>query len=262
MQGLYREYAGRIHRAMRATGEVVSGEYDCERNEGGSPGGKGTMVFKDGDRYIGEWKDGKQHGPGELQSASGNVYKGSFHEGLRQGHGKQVFGVGGSMFEGEWRAGDPHGTGSMVHMLKGEFSGRYVGDYRRGKREGSGTWQFANGDVYRGQWSGGRIDGVGIYQAHDGYTVSAIWQRVEWKDARSKQNAPDGVGLKWQTGAEICAWDPINAKLSIVTDAKARELQEEHSLPWQPTSPLPSLTELTPELRQPFDDVYDLLLHA
>jgi hypothetical protein len=40
--------------------------------------GKGTYVYQDGDKYIGEWKDDKKHGHGIFTLESGEVH----HDGL------------------------------------------------------------------------------------------------------------------------------------------------------------------------------------
>ena len=40
--------------------------------------GHGTYEFDDGSKYVGEWKDGKQHGQGTYTFASGEKYVGEW----------------------------------------------------------------------------------------------------------------------------------------------------------------------------------------
>ena len=40
---------------------------------------------------------------------------------------------------------------------------KYVGDFKDGKKHGSGKYNFPNGDVYVGQWVNGQREGEGEY---------------------------------------------------------------------------------------------------
>jgi len=44
---------------------------------------KGTMLYKDGSKYVGEWKDFKYHGMGILTDKNGNSYEGLFVDGSK-----------------------------------------------------------------------------------------------------------------------------------------------------------------------------------
>ena len=259
VQELYEEYAGRINRTVKSSGESVQGRYDGQRNIAGVPDGKGTMTYEDGDVYTGAWRQGKQHGWGETKGANEKHYKGAWEDGQRQGEGQQTFGKGGSMYSGGWRAGDPHGTGVMLSQKDFIFTGMYDGDYRAGKREGFGTWQFNNGDTYRGRWSGGRIDGAGLYQAAEGYTISGKWQRIEWRDARKNHLTPDGHALKLSAADRIYHhWDPDRpGEWRPISLEDAEQLRKEHRLPEIPElGSLPSVNlgmALTKEHYAPFE---------
>ena len=47
-------------------------------------------IFPSGAKYIGEWKGGKFHGKGTVNSADGAVHVGEFEYGKRNGKGKTV----------------------------------------------------------------------------------------------------------------------------------------------------------------------------
>jgi len=49
--------------------------------------GKGTLFYVDGDRYEGEWKDGRMHGKGAYHYSNGDKYEGEWKEDKRHGKG-------------------------------------------------------------------------------------------------------------------------------------------------------------------------------
>lgn len=51
------------------------------------PKGEGTVVYKNGEIYEGETKNGKYHGEGVLKFSNGSVYKGEFKKGKMDGLG-------------------------------------------------------------------------------------------------------------------------------------------------------------------------------
>ena len=46
--------------------------------------GIGTYTYSNGNKYIGEWKDDKQHGQGTFISANGDKYVGEWKDGKEQ----------------------------------------------------------------------------------------------------------------------------------------------------------------------------------
>ena len=84
--------------------------------------GQGTYTSADGDKWVGEWKDGKAHGQGTLTYAKGEKYL------------------------GEWMNGMMHGQGTYTNA-KGE---KYVGEYMDAKMNGQGTYTSADGTITKG----------------------------------------------------------------------------------------------------------------
>ncbi len=87
-------------------------------------------VYANGDRYEGDWKDGKRTGRGVIVWGSGNRYEGDFKDGRRTGRGTFYF-ANGSKCEGDWKDDRLLGTG------KGWTEGRETKCYSDG-----GTIQF------------------------------------------------------------------------------------------------------------------------
>ena len=57
-------------------------------NVNGEKEGLGVLIDKDGNKYIGGWKEDKFHGYGRLISKNGDYYEGEWIEGVIEGNGK------------------------------------------------------------------------------------------------------------------------------------------------------------------------------
>ena len=64
--------------------------------------GKGVLTCKNGDKYEGDFVNGKMDGEGVLNYADGHKYEGHFKNGKKNGHGTETS-VDGFSYEGEWR---------------------------------------------------------------------------------------------------------------------------------------------------------------
>ena len=90
----------------------------------------GTYTFTDGDKYIGDWKDGAIHGQGTMIYADGRVYKGKYKVYAR---------TQGTM---EW----PDGF---------KYTGKWGEDGQN--PNGFGTYTSPDGASYVGEWKDGKI---------------------------------------------------------------------------------------------------------
>ena len=102
--------------------------------EGDCINGEGTLTWAGGDQYIGEFKDGKQHGQGTYTWSD-------------------------QQYVGEWKDDDKHGQGTLT-WADGD---QYVGDFVNGKRTGQGTYTDVNGNQYIGEWKDGMKHGQGTF---------------------------------------------------------------------------------------------------
>ena len=107
---------------------------------------------------------GREIAPGvrEVQFADGSVYVGAMR-GV-QLHGKGQYTSKSFKYEGEFKDGLKQGTG----RYEWENGDRYEGTFAEDRPDGTGKYQFANGDTYEGEVKAGVVAGRGIYVTRSG----------------------------------------------------------------------------------------------
>jgi hypothetical protein len=137
--------------------------------------GYGYFRWDDGEKYIGNWKDGKRSGIGINFWADESTYAGEWQGNLRNGHGLQVD-ADGSERVGIWDAGEfaktfilLDSTGCIYGNCTSSYgvylwdSGEtYMGYWANDKRNGTGINFFTNGNFYVGEWNEDYRKGFGI----------------------------------------------------------------------------------------------------
>jgi hypothetical protein len=84
---------------------------------------------------------------GPIAMENGVRYIGQFHNGTRNGRGKQVW-PDYTLYEGYWVDDRANGRGRLIH---------------------------ANGDVYEGEWKDDKAHGKGVYTKNDGSSYTGEW---------------------------------------------------------------------------------------
>jgi hypothetical protein len=138
--------------ALQANG-ILSGDHGADHSspQTGSPPQNGfkTHTYPDGGKYVGEWKNGRQHGSGKrVYMPSGCIYDGEWVDDKRHGHGVYTW---------------PHGE-------------TYVGEYQNDDRHGSGKYVFASGCIYDGDWVDDEMHGRGVHTWPDGGKYVGEWK--------------------------------------------------------------------------------------
>ena len=109
----------------------------------------GTQTWSNGDKYVGEWRDGKRTGQGTITYADGNKYVGEYRDDKQTGQGTFT-----------WNNGD-----------------KYVGEYRDGKLTGQGTFTWADGSKDVGEWRDNLLNGYAIrYSSNGSIEKEGIWK--------------------------------------------------------------------------------------
>ena len=111
----------------------------------------GTYTDANGDKYVGEWKDGKVHGQGTTIYANGHKYVGEFKDGNKHGQGTYT-NANGDKYVGEWKDDKVHGQGTI----------------------------YAQGDIHIGEFKDGNMHGQGILTKADGTRLEGIWENNEF----------------------------------------------------------------------------------
>lgn len=62
---------------------------------------------------------------------------------------------------------------------KVEIEERYEGDFVDGRFEGEGTFHYANGNVYKGQWKANKRHGKGVMTWVDGASYVGMFEADE-----------------------------------------------------------------------------------
>lgn len=93
------------------------------------PRAAGTLSYRDGGEYVGQWANDRKHGIGKMSFINGDVYNGQWEHGIMHGKGVSLF-ADGREYRGEYANGKKHGVGTFVFA-----SGRtWTGVFRLGRQ--------------------------------------------------------------------------------------------------------------------------------
>lgn len=136
------------------------------------PHGLGTLVYKRGGIYEGTWVNGRKQGKGKQLFANGDSYQGEFWKNKMKGYGKMMYSDG-SEYKGEWQNSLRHGKGKMTYINGDAYEGGFI----NGKRGGNGVMRYDNGDIYVGDWSQDKRAGEGRLEYKSGKSDYGIWEQ-------------------------------------------------------------------------------------
>ena len=83
----------------------------------------GTLTYLNGTMYLGEYKDGREHGQGTVTWSNGDKYVGEWRNGKNHGKGTYTW-LDGKKVIGDWRDNLPWNTTFYDKM--GNIIGKYV----------------------------------------------------------------------------------------------------------------------------------------
>jgi hypothetical protein len=131
----------------------------------------GTYIWKNKNKYVGGFKDGKKNGYGIYTFANGNKYSGEHQDGNRHGQGTFSW-ADGNKYVGEYKDNKRNGQGTFTYA-NGE---KYLGKYKDGKKNSQGIYIYNNGDKYVGSFMGGKMHGEGTYTWADRSKWDGAWE--------------------------------------------------------------------------------------
>ena len=155
--------------------------------------GEGKMLYADGGRYTGEFKNGKINGYGTFIYTDSSMYVGWWKDGYYNGEGTMYVNNPRDIRIGLWQEGEylgvkgepvkkgctgncNNGEGTFVY----EDGSRYIGDFIDGLREGQGTLFYNDGSRYTGGWIKDKQHGYGITYFPDGTTIKGNYRNGQY----------------------------------------------------------------------------------
>jgi hypothetical protein len=139
----------------------------------------GTRIFPNGNKYVGEYRNGKRNGQFTVTYSNGSTYVGEFRDDSKSGQGTETF-PNGEKYIGEYRDDKRNGQGMEILPTGEKYVGQfrddkrngqftvtypdgatYVGEFRDDRKSGQGTEIFRNGEKYVGEYSDGKRNGPG-----------------------------------------------------------------------------------------------------
>ncbi|CAI2363812.1 unnamed protein product [Moneuplotes crassus] len=135
-----------------------SGDKYIGQWKNGKPEGQGIMYYDDGDMYEGEWVNGKFHGTGLYKWKDGATYQGECANNSMNGQGVYKEPDGYS-YEGEWEDDKRHGQGVACYSS----GAKYVGQFQNDLKHGEGVLTFKDGRIHQGHWENDKPNGYGVF---------------------------------------------------------------------------------------------------
>ena len=126
------------------------------------------IVYPNGDRYIGEYKNNKRNGIGVMyynakDEKNRYSYEGDWKDDIYDGKGIMIW-KNNDIYNGSWKNGLTEGKGLFISN-NGDV---YEGELKNGKKEGKGIYTFQNNNRYEGEFKNGFFDGKGIFYWNNG----------------------------------------------------------------------------------------------
>jgi len=217
-----------------------------------------SVTYVNGDKYVGEFKDGKANGLGTSYASNGSIINQGIWAGnvfVRSAPVQQASAINQTVATATQQANIPQSNlpacqgsnpswwSNCVGSIAGSDGGTYVGEWKDGKRNGQGTitypyggkyvgeWKdqqrhgqgtfiYANGDKYFGEWKGVR-HGQGTLYASNGSIIS---QGI-WADGNFVRTAPVQQAISPSAQTNNAERDRLTAE--VETERKKRQELEQ-----------------------------------
>jgi hypothetical protein len=114
---------------------------------------------KNGDKYIGEIRDGQKHGRGILKYAN--------HEKFNK-------------YDGFWKSNKKHGSGNMYY----KDGTTYVGQWKNDMRDGKGILYYSTGEKFKGYFKEDKREGKGYFYSKNNNSIFLGYYKNDVKDGK------------------------------------------------------------------------------
>lgn len=132
---------------------------------------EGTILFPNGDYYIGQMNKIGFNGHGTYYWKDGNYYSGEWLNGKKNGRAKEYYPQKG-YYDGIWN------NDTLIHgCWINENGDYYIGKFKNNQAEDdNGAYYWQTGEKYVGSWKNGQRNGYGTMWNKDGNKYSGIWK--------------------------------------------------------------------------------------
>lgn len=147
------------------------------------------------------FKNQYEDGDHKINYSDGTIYYG-YIKNNQKVYGLETY-TSENVYIGDYKNGKKNGWGSF-YFADGD---RYIGYFKDNMRHGSGTYYWNNGDMYEGEWKNGKRDGEGTL-----YVGSNEFKCVYEKGERIKKNQLDNIGYRYrdlrvgEKGSKYISW--------------------------------------------------------
>jgi radial spoke head protein 1 len=211
-----RGYTGKAV-ASYPNGDVYDGDYVDGIREG-----RGTYRYgKKADIYYGEWKENLKHGIGKMTydmtpaekdgdekkpEKQVGEYQGYWENGRRHGEGVFIY-PNGDIYSGWWRFGEKEGTATYKSKATGM---KMQGEWKEGEIQ-TGRWIYPNGVYYEGTFANNKPDGSGTWNFNNGNSLQGVYTQKPKEAGDDEEPAEEEEGgvakkrfdLVWQADTKI-----------------------------------------------------------
>ena len=203
---------GRHHEA----GFEYEGQFECDTLHG--TGIWRQVVVGEGKGLVheGGYCEGERHGPGTTRYPDGGVLKATWEHGAVKGKAHWMTSHG-AVYDGEFVNDKREGEGTYLFAEDEEEGGVYVGSWKGGYAHGQGRRIFADGTMYEGEWRNGSMNGRGVQFLPSGLTYEGQFRAsLKHGSGRLRKSPPVAEAIE----------DSLAAMKAIAHVRKARAIGE------------------------------------
>lgn len=203
---------GRHHEA----GFEYEGQFECDTLHG--TGIWRQVVVGEGKGLVheGGYCEGERHGPGTTRYPDGGVLKATWEHGAVKGKAHWMTSHG-AVYDGEFVNDKREGEGTYSFAEDEEEGGVYVGSWKDGYAHGQGRRIFADGTMYEGEWRNGSMNGRGVQFLPSGLTYEGQFRAsLKHGSGRLRKSPPVAEAIE----------DSLAAMKAIAHVRKARAIGE------------------------------------
>ena len=151
--------------------KIGKGLYYGETDSNDKPEGRGIWI-NNNEIYEGYWLDGNRNGYGRDINIYSEVYVGNWVNNAKFGFGVLI--KSRSKYIGDWKDNNFNGNGVLI---TNELV--YDGTWQNGLQHGSGSLEYIDKKIYRGEFVSGVISGLGTLMFSNGFGYEALWENGE-----------------------------------------------------------------------------------